>query len=273
MIGMHMKDVRRKLERFVKGVLYWKWVAHCRLCRNVSLPVPEKVTIILPAYQRARLKNIETLVRSALCCDFVEKVVVTNDNTDVRISDWVRIPDSRLVLIDQPVRKGCDHRWEVARGCEAEYYITIDDDVLIYPRQLARLFLHLVEKPEIPHGLAGGTLPHTFYRSREVEVDHLFEVYAFTATHLKVYFDYLHRIQSQGYATDIALEFWGGYLILSHAGTGRPRIHDVGFVLPCTTAYDKGIATFRESEFLARNYEVLNAIKKACPVPVDSPGA
>jgi glycosyltransferase involved in cell wall biosynthesis len=260
-----MKNLRTRLERFVKGVLYWKWVAHCRLCRNVSVAVPDKVTVILPAYRQARMKNLEPLVRSALKCDFVEKVVVTNDNTEVRISDWVNIQDKRLVLIDQPVRRGCDHRWEVARQHEAEYYITIDDDVLIYPRQLARLFLHLVETPGIPHGLAGGTLPRSFFRSRELEVDHLYEIYAFTADHLKTYFAYLEDIRSAGHASNLSLDFFGGYLILSYTGNGRPRIHDVGFLLPCTTAYDKGVATFRECEFLARNYEVLDAIKKVRP--------
>jgi hypothetical protein len=233
-----------------------------RLCRPISLPIPEKATVILTCYQESRARNLAPLARAALKCDFVEKVVVSNHNPRLRIAEWVTFRDVRLVLVDQEVRRGCEHRWELAREQGADYYVAIDDDVLIYPKQLSRLFRHLVERPEIPHGLAGGSLPHTYFRRKEMEVELLFEIYACTSAHIRSYFEYLQEIKKKRYASDQSIMNGSDYILLSKSGKGPPRIHDVGFLLRCVTAYQEGVATFKESDFLKRSYTILKALDR-----------
>jgi hypothetical protein len=247
----------------IRRLLYWKWALNSRICREVSIPSGCKATVVLTAYREERMGNLDPLARSVLKCAFVEKVIVSNDNPRLRIADWVGVRDERLVLLDQPVRRGCKYRWELARAENAAYYLAIDDDVLVYPRQLARLFMHLINRQEVPHGLSGCRFPFRFLERKELEVDLLFEIYAVTREHLRVYFDYLRQLEGgtpgQGRGIDMMR---GDFVVISHCGKGKPLIHDAGFISRCATAYAEGVATFREHDFLTSTEEVIRAVEQ-----------
>jgi hypothetical protein len=254
--------LRRGIVYLVRRAMFWKWAAHVRLCRELSLPFEGKATVVLTAYKPQRARNLDPLVRSVLKCRFVEKVIVSNDNPELRIADWVGVRDRRLVLLDQPSRRGCKHRWELARGQDAAYYIAIDDDLLVYPRQLARLFTRLLERPEVPHGLCGCSFPFAFHEREEREVDLLFEIYAVTREHVHVYFDHLERLKAGGHLPPEGLGMRGDFVLISRSGQARPVIHDAGFISRCPTAYDEGVATFKEEGFATYTANLLAAVKQ-----------
>lgn len=246
----------------VKRLLYWKWVLHVRTCREISVPSASKVTVVLTAYRQERMRNLDPLVRSVLKCRFVEKVIVSNDNPQMRIADEVVVRDERLVLVDQPARRGCQHRWEVARAENAAYYIAIDDDVFLYPKQLALLFKHLLNRPEVPHGLCGCKMPFEFHEGQEREVDLLYEIYAITREHLQVYFDCIERLKTCGYLPAGGLNTPCDFVVISHSGSGDPVIHDAGFVARCPSAHAEGVATFKEDGFVNQTVELFAAVRE-----------
>ncbi len=226
----------------------------------MSIPSDCKVTVLLTAYRSARLRNIDPLVRSVLKCRFVEKVIVSNDNPRHRIAQWVSARDERLVLLDQPVRRGCKHRWELARAEDASYYLAIDDDLLIYPAQLAHLFMHLLKRPDVPHGLTGCTMPFRYLERKEAEVDLLCEIYAITGEHLDSYFCHMENIKSGGGPLAAELDARGDFVLISRSGKGNPLIHDTGFLWRCATTHDKEVATCMEDGFRPMVRDLYDAV-------------
>ena len=61
-----------------------------------------------------RPQNLTLLARGALGNGFVTKVVVSNSNHDVRIAEWIKVQDPRLVLTDEVQRTQPGHRLVLA---------------------------------------------------------------------------------------------------------------------------------------------------------------
>jgi hypothetical protein len=224
-----LKKWYRKAERHV---IHLAWILNARFGPKLSTDLTEKATIIIPSYSLERIKNIEPLTRNLLKCAFVEKIILTNNNPQVTIDHYVKIEDPRVKIINQTVRHGCAYRWELTGLENAEFLIGIDDDLLLFPKQIGYLFKRLVEKPEVPHGLIG-TFDSNYYLNREMEVD-------------------LASVES--------IEFWSDDLIISRTGTGRPNIHDAGYILRCETAVKTGVALYQDEEFKPRRDEVRSAL-------------
>ena len=167
-------------------ILYWKWLLDGYICNNQSINGNYKVVVILASYHIERMKNIEPLVRSLSKCDFVSGIIVSNHNPDISVEDWVKIKDERLRLINQPTRHGPGYCWMLADKEDSDFFILIDDDFLASPRQLKILFQHLVEQPDVPHGVTG-FFKSKYYQNREMEVVTLNQIYAITRAHLDKY--------------------------------------------------------------------------------------
>lgn len=249
------------IRKIAKKIVYWIWVLNGYFGQNISIDLRQKTTVIIPSYSVERVQYIGPQVRSLLKCDFVEKIIISNHNPQTLIEDWVKIKDERLLLINQPVRRGCGHGWVVANRVNPEFLISIDDDVLIFPTQLAKLFKRLVEQPEIPHGLAG-SFQSKYYQGKEMEVDNLYQIYAITGTHLKRYLELVEMITSYNYVSPESVEFWGDDIVISQTGMNRPMIHNVGLILRGSTANKQGVATYKEEEFAQRRMEVERALEK-----------
>lgn len=207
--------------------------------------------VIVLSYRRPA--NIDLVVRSALKCRFVSKVVVSNNNPDHRARHLTSAESERLVLIDQerPTRQGI--RFTLAAAHDSEFYIAVDDDVFLSPKQLERLFTLLVADPSVPHGIGGEArktpaeqeLPPSGYGfltgvSGDREVDHLTRVYAFTREHLTTALGLFEQL-GMGDLTRVGN---GEDIVLSFSGRSRPRIHRVGKVAQCASFACEGIATF-----------------------------
>jgi hypothetical protein len=195
-----------------------------------------------------------------LKCAFVEKIIVSNHNPAVSIHDFVRVQDRRLALLDQTVRRGPGYSWVLAAREDAEYFMRIDDDVLLFPRQAALLFRWLVEQPSVPHGLSG-RIGSRYVQCRETDADGLFSLYAATRAHVNRYLDYAHRMVRAGLLTVEDVEFWGEDIVLSRTGSGKPRIHDVGFLLQGLTCWHSRVALHRQPGFRERRLQVENALE------------
>jgi hypothetical protein len=205
--------------------------------------------VILLSHNRPQ--NIPLLVRSALKNSFVSKLVVSNSNRKVRIADWIKINDSRLLLVDEikPTRPG--YRFVLAAQEPGNYFLSVDDDIFLSPIQWAKFFQCLLANESEPHGLTGnlykpGTIspngsPFHHVSGFNMEVDVLIGAYAFTRRHLERLFELAHRLNFD----DITNLANGEDVLLSLAGEQRPQIHDVGEVFCCTSTSLEGVALWR----------------------------
>ena len=58
-----------------------------------SLAQPTATAILL---SYARPQNLQWIIQSLLRCEFIEKVIVSNNNPSTKLEKWVPITDSRL---------------------------------------------------------------------------------------------------------------------------------------------------------------------------------
>src|SRR5215831_5624746 len=105
------------------------WDLKLRLSRPVELAIRQKATVIIPTYGAERVWNVAFTVRAVLRCRFVETLIVSNHTPDMRIEDYVRSHDPRLVMLHQPTRRGCGYQWDVVASRSPEFVISVDDDV------------------------------------------------------------------------------------------------------------------------------------------------
>jgi hypothetical protein len=211
------------------------------------------------SYKRERYCNIEPIVRSLLQCKCIEKVVVSNNNPEVRIQDWVKLSDPRLRLIDQDQHRHNGFRWNIAEPESGDYFLAVDDDMFLYPKQFTKLFAHLLEKPQVPHGAIGscydlnkrenGHIAYSYCQNKELQVDVLHCVYAVTRQHVSQYLNYVEKVHMDGITeSTLGLRF-GDDIVMSQTGIGPAAIHDLGKLLVCPTSNVKGVATYLEPNF------------------------
>ena len=234
---------------------------------RVSIDASGKATVIVLSYKR--MVNIKPIVRSALMCRFVERVVVSNNNPDVDLGPWVSLRDPRLVLVQQQRHRGPSYRYDLAREYLSEHYICIDDDVFPSPWQLARMFEGLVRDPSVPRGTAGEVFDAregrlvmsrhpraaSFQGTRPVDV--ILQTYLFTRAHLERYFELVRAMGKENEEIHSSED-----VILSRAGTGRPVVDNVGFVFQCPSAQTPGVATFRRDGFTEFRHELYHRLLK-----------
>ncbi len=236
---------------FLQGVLRW----HDEATRHEQYHMPadaERFTVILQSYKRPW--NMAPLVQMFLRFPNVERVIVSNNNPDAAL----RLPftDNRLQIINQPHQYPAS-KFAVIALQEAEktasHFLCVDDDLFLFPNQIALLMQSLIDDSSEPHGVAGQILAEdghvlAHHLTGESAVDVLNRAYAFSAQHIRQYANILDRL---GYKTDeekAQLPF-GSDIILSSSGIHKPQIHDVGLLLSCPTAAKKGIARFKDEGF------------------------
>ena len=248
------------LERGIRELLYWKWRIESYLSPNIELGVKEKVTIILASYYEKRARNLEPLVRILLKCNFVEKIILSNQNPELPIERWVKSKNNRFVIINQPVKCECGFRWTVASKEDADYFIIIDDDILIKPKQLSVLFLKLIDQPEIPHGLAGFLKDdHKIYQ--ESDIDTLCNIYAVSKDHVRLYLKFSSELAKDGSITNEMIGI-SDDIIISKTGNAKAKIHDAGFLLECKSFYANDVALHKSPDFFKNRPIVTEALKK-----------
>ena len=74
--------------------------------RRQTTDSPERCRVVVISYKRPA--NIPWVVRSFLRCDFVERVVVSNNNPEIDLRSYLGTRDPRVELVEQavPTRQG-----------------------------------------------------------------------------------------------------------------------------------------------------------------------
>lgn len=243
----------------VREVLFHLWNLRSRLPLHLGSSTGDRLVVVIPAYHESRVRNLAPLVRTCLQCRFVSRVIVSSHNPDVRMRRWVPLRDARVQVREYGRRFGCGHVWKVANEEDAPYFLIIDDDQLLTPRQISVLFRHLQAQPDVPHGLTGA-LRGIYQERRDMSVDALYNLYAVTRAHLHRYEALAHELETTYGIPHADIEYVADDVLISHAGTGQPRIHDAGFILRCRTGNAPGVATFKEQDFDARRRRVEAAV-------------
>ncbi len=192
------------------------------------------LTLVLPSYGRPQ--NLALSVRLALAAPSVRRIVVVNDHPGVRLARWIEARDPRLTIVDRAVRVGPVARYLAARESGGELFLSVDDDLFLLPSAIERLGARLRADPSVPHGLYGqrfdGRRLIDNLARVEARVDVLNRAYAFTRAHLDAYFELLEAlsIDPEDPRASVGLD---DDLVLSFAGEGLPRIHELGPWLDC----------------------------------------
>ena len=226
-------------------------------CGDAALP---PATAILMSYRRPA--NMEAIVGQLLRLRFVERVVLSNNNPDVDISEFVKRRDARLTIIEQPRRRPASIRAALARDHPAERYISLDDDIFLTAAQIETVYRGLLAEPDVVHGVQGGARTHDGERPfrgdirGDATVELVHRAYFFARPLVDEWFRLLDAL---GYATADALPN-AEDVIFSFAGRGRPRCHDVGGWIDCETSDAAGIALWREPDFDAPRAHVFDQL-------------
>jgi hypothetical protein len=182
---------------------------------------------------------------------FVGKLIVSNSNPEIRLCDYIKANDGRLILIDEskPTRPG--YRFVLANEHPADYFLSVDDDIFLSPAQWAVFFDKLLADKAVPHGLVGNIYkagiassngsPFHHVTEKKVEVDVLIGAYAFTQRHT----ERLFLLGKHLGIDDLTNLCNGEDVLLSFAGLGRPKIHDLGSLFCCTSTSLEGVALWR----------------------------
>ena len=245
--------------------LYWRWMKAIYAGPRIEIPGQEKLTVLLQSYRRPW--NMDRQVRAAARCAFVNKILLSNNHPDIDLRGRLTYRDPRLVLIQNRVHRRAGFRWHLARGENTEYMLSMDDDVFLFPAQIAKLFQSLVKDSEVPHGLFGTVyrgLPavrreerkktESYVYQRETEVDVLHRVYGISRIHLEGYFQYLDRSRVYHPLSEDAV---GDDIAISFTSRQRPRVHDLGPVLLCPSSSWPRIALHQGKDFFTRRNEIL----------------
>ena len=229
------------------------WVINGYFGLRSGLQTSHSLTVLITYYNPVRLRHVNHQLRNLLKCEFVEKVIVSSHNPNIKIDDYVKVSDPRIILLNQSIRHGCGHRWMVADQFSPEYLIVMDDDILLFPWQLRTLFSALIAEPDLPHGFAGMVKqPNGFleyHQKTEQSVDYICEIYAITGKHLKQYIQLKDQIE---HTPDLAksIEYTADFIIVSRTGRLKPKIHYAGHLLRCPTFNKSGVAVHKEQAFL-----------------------
>ena len=251
------------IKEIAKKFIHYFWILSGYLGRNVASTATQKLTVLITYYNPVRMRHANHQIRNLLKCNFVERVIVSNHNPQVKLEDFVKVSNTRLSVVNQDIRHGCGYRWLVASQFSPEYLIVMDDDILLFPGQVKKLFMSLLLEPDIPHGFAGmvqqsnGALD--YYQKSDRSVDYLCEIYAITGTMLKQYVDLKDRIQT---SPELArsIESTADFVIISRTGRLKPKIHYAGHLLRCPTFNRAGVAVHKERAFLEDVHAVTHAL-------------
>lgn len=241
-----------RLRRFARTVNRWSWNAYGRFGFRVGAGVDAHATVLITYYHPARLRHLNGQVRNVLRCRFVDRLVLSNHNPATRLEDALTVRDPRIVIVQQDVSRGCGYRWKVARDHVADFMVVIDDDLLLYPWQLAGLFEHVVRDPSRPHGLAGMVYGPAgdmrYVQDEECAVDYLCELYAVTGSQVLRYETLREQLSPRTEVTD-SIDRAADFVLISRTGQGSPSIHRAGRVFRDESFDQAGVAVHQGPSF------------------------
>ncbi|MDJ0835572.1 MAG: hypothetical protein QNK37_03590 [Acidobacteriota bacterium] len=230
-------------------IRFGAWMIRVTFGARQTADSEERLCVVMLSYKRPA--NMEWLVRGYLKCEFVDSLVICNNNPDVDLRRYLKTQDPRITLIQRSVHTKQGIRFGLAEERRSQYrfFLSPDDDRFLYPRQIKQLFDAMVRNPAVPMGVEGEVFqednPRMGYPFRvgcrgNRKVDHLTGVYGFNEAHLEraaALFDQLgwHDLTKVGNGEDIVISF---------SGNEQPEIIDIGRQLCCNSWSKEGVATW-----------------------------
>ena len=218
-----------------------------------------RLSVILPSYARPR--NIDLILSAVVACDFVSEIIVTNNNPEVPLEQFIHVHDPRIRIIHQPRRTPASVRFDLSRAAAEHWILAIDDDVFPSARQVRELFRRLVAAPQAVHGYGGevwGDPPaKATYRAVRrprgtVAVDTLMWAFAYTRDHVETYFDMLDQLGIENTELKSSED-----VPLSYAGRGPALIHGAGHMCRCPSDSEPEVATWMRPGFFEHRLELV----------------
>lgn len=217
--------------------------------------------MILLSYKRPQ--NINRILTSLKYCLFVQEIILSNNNPDLKIIDYIKIKDDRLRIINQKERCYPSIRFDLSREAKCKYLIAIDDDIFPRPKQLLALYDALRTDSRMPHGFGGqifdekGEKVSHFISNRNLPVEALIWIFAYTKEHVNRYFELLEKAgldnNSLKFNEDVPLSF---------SGSDYARSHYVGKLENCETSNTIGIASYQEDGFGEQRKTLIQIMRK-----------
>lgn len=207
------------------------------------------VCAILLSYQRPQ--NMARIIDETLRAPSVGRIIVSNNNPDIDLRQWVDFGDSRISLLQQTSHCSPAKRFALALEEDAGHFLCLDDDLFLRGEQIQYLLDRLAQRPERIHGMYGqlrraanaGFQSGIHAINREVDV--LNRSYFFTRQHLD-------RMSGLGRAlgfSDLTQAEMADDVLLSFSGEGKPLCHAIGPFEDCPTSHDPDIAVFMRHGF------------------------
>jgi hypothetical protein len=239
---------------------FWPLAARLRVSRPPKSSNGSFVAIILV---HRRPANVDLQIRAALHAPSVGEVIVSCNNPEVRLGDWVSVASPRLQLREE-TGQNQTRRYSLARGSGAERFVLPDDDVLMLPDALDGFCSSLPDDATAPIGLAGQRLGHADLWESAIqgtgeEVDVLNRAYACTRAHVEGVF---RNAELLGWSEEETFSNPADDVLVSFAGTTCPTVVSFEHV-NCITHSHRAISTYRQNDFHALRTDWVTDLRKA----------
>lgn len=225
----------------------------------------QTATFIILSY--ARPQNIQRMLEAIIKARTCGRIILSNNNPEIDILQFIDPSPDVLEVVQQSERWEPIKRWCIARECEGEFFVCIDDDLFLTTKQIDMLVGQLVADPSVPHGVWGSRMIDVKGRGIRLkrgvfnysgEVDVISRAYACTRAQVQQMFELMARLGVQ----DPRALGRGDDILLSFSGEGRPRCHDLGPLENCLTSNQKGIALWREEGFYQARLKLFQRLLK-----------
>ena len=222
-----------------------QWSMNVRFGPAINIDRLEKITVILLNHKRPW--NMEMIVRSLLKCTFVEKIILCNNGAEEPVCPQHSNP--RIQIITLPYNGKPIHRFVLAQQESSDFFLFIDDDIFLSPKQIKNVFFSLIKDPSHVHGVCGERIsPEKFehyLHGCDMELSILSRVYACGREHIARFFTLVGMLGQE----HLAIAPFRDDILLSMSGREKPLCHDIGSLLSCPSCAKKGIAVFRDDRF------------------------
>lgn len=235
-----------------------------------TLPAASKPDIVAIVLSYRRPYNIDPIVRVLLKTPSIAKIIISNNNPQYRMSDWMSISDPRITVIEQVLPRPAHVRYGIAaRESSYKKFLAVDDDLFLKPSQLEVVCQALHADPSRPYGVAGqiydswrGMLYHNI-NDRTQKVDILNRIYAFTSDHVETFFSLVRQAGYRPTSEQWKYSHWDD-LFLSFSGA-TPQVIYTGKYLDCPSQSEAGVAVWRTTGFFGLRVPVILMLRKIHP--------
>lgn len=230
---------------------------------------PVDVTAIVLSYRRPQ--NIRPIVRALLRHPRIRRVLVSNNNCRTELSAGLGLKDDRVHVVQQSIDRPTHLRYQLALLDDADSFLFVDDDVFFTPLQIDRVIRGLDADPAVPHGVVGQIYDpwmdrmHHDVRDHEGPLDILNCVYACTRRHIVEFFRIVDQLGFGPTSPYRTSSFWDD-MVLSHAGSAKPKTHRVGSFPVCPTTALRGTAECAADGFFRWRIKIFKRLRTLRPL-------